>query len=112
MERRPLDELGGEATTKLSPLPNVSESTRRMSGSMPSSLELVRAVKSASITLANVSMAPRSTEAGQENRESRTGVAAFLMREYQWRVMQDLLVLSLMRGLGYDQSNVERFLKN
>ena len=60
MERRPLDELGGEATTKLSPLPNVSESTRRMSGSIPSSLELVRAVKSASITLANVSMAPRS----------------------------------------------------
>ena len=60
MERWPLDELGGEATTKLSPLPNVSESTRRMSGSMSSSLGFVRAMKSASITLASVSIAPRS----------------------------------------------------
>lgn len=60
MERWSLDELDGEATTKLSPLPNVSESRRRMSGSMFSSLGFVRAMKSASITLVNASIAPRS----------------------------------------------------
>lgn len=60
MERWSLDELYGEATTKLSPLPNVSESTPRVSGSMSSSLVFVRAMKSASITLASVSIAPRS----------------------------------------------------
>ena len=75
MERWSLDELDGEATTKLFPLPNVSESTRRMSGSMSSSLGFVKAMKSASITLASVSIAPRShrgwpSKLGVENRSS------------------------------------------
>ena len=75
MERWSLDGLGGKATTKLSPLPNVPESTRRMSGSMSSSLGFVRAMKSASITLASVSMAPRShrgwpSKSRVENRSS------------------------------------------
>lgn len=60
MERWSLNELDSEATTKPSLLLNVSESTRRMSGSMSSSLGFVRAMKSASITLASVSIAPRS----------------------------------------------------
>ncbi|OCL09815.1 hypothetical protein AOQ84DRAFT_375486 [Glonium stellatum] len=64
MERWSLDTLDNETTMKLSPLPNMSESTRRMSGSMSSSLGFVTAIKSASITLASVSIAPRSYRGG------------------------------------------------